>query len=808
MSTNPYQVKTAGNEFLSGIAPYLQSAEAFQGMGGGGIMDMVIKMMGLNPSLNPGRTMMNNADNQFQSSYMNQVRMSSLLATNDLSGNNTLMQVLRGSAGDIVHGRAGFMKQYNQAITQAGVMAPFYQSDMLSKQGQARIRGMAGSPEALNGIARDAKIRDQNISSFFSGIAETYGKDNMAFGGGNLEDAGKIGAEMVRTGGDMFDGGKFKDQAAKLKKNVAEFTSAANELKGVLGGDAMHALDVMNSAFGVNTTATFRDNAELLSRQATGITHTARLTGTSASNIMRLSGVAGGMMERVSGSRLGSLMVGTMAAQGGQAGDLRFINEGKFRSMQTTRLAGAATSDTAKRVSGAYAAWRNSDKGKKYESEAEAYDAFNNALRDAAGGDTAKMGDVNILREVSGVSSNQGLLEAGNTERARLFRASDTSATAIAKSRQIGNTRAFRQSAVSEMMKERGVGMTDKEIAEFSGADEATRRKMLKDRGINDEGFLGSVGNVLTKISGAFGYGDDASFRGAVRADKKAAEIRVQVAARQDLEKTLGIKETSGWRSVLTMYDKFAGAKDEATMRAEGMTDKEIQAHKDALPTFNKFVGGVLGVSKTDLASFKVKEGIFKGMGDKLTGRGKAWKGTKDSDARNLFVEAITTMQSGTLSEEDQKTMQENMQKFTTTGDQDAFNAAITMGTKKGFTSAMMKEEGITGTTLTDKRKAGLLKTLGTEKDLSKTERANLEKAIRAEGLDSQVVQEYMRKDEDFKDKYTKTADRGGFTAASDPLSRIVELLLRMLAEWGSGSKPPVPLAKDSSTEADKPGKK
>lgn len=754
------------------------------GLGTMGIQAL-LESLGLGGSMTPGASHMNSLDSMYQQQGRNRINTSSLMATGGFNDMSNLSGVAKAMATSYVHDRGTFVSQYEQATANSGVMAPLYATGKLGERAQRKLNTLGYSQEDREGLSNRMSNRGENITGFFARAADNYGKTPGDFGTASLGTIGKVAAEMVRTNRSDFD---FDEKALKesdpsglkskkdaLKKNLQEFTKVAEDLKGVLGGDALHTLDALNDAFGVNVSSTFKNQGDVLANQTSNIVQTARLTGTSVSTIMRTAGVAGAAMESIGGSRMGSLMVGTMATQAGQADNLAFIDEGKFRSMQTMRLSGAAESQTARKVAGAYGMWRQ---GKSFGSESEAREAFNAELMKEAGGDMNNVRNIDVLRKVSGASNAVDLINASYSQRSEKYRTTDTMATTAAYAGQLDALKRDRVGTMESMFSEGRFALDPEKFdaAAFEAADEEGRRKILAGAGVKDsdlmENMIGTARRTLGVLSKGRGYMSDEAYQQAKAGYKNMKETQVQVTARKDIMDSMGVTGHTGLRGIVTKLGEMT----------DTTYDKKMETN------YKKVFAVAMGIGTDDktLAAFKLNRKFIKD----ITGK----DGDIDETKSNV-VEMLKTSQSGVLGKEQQTKLRDYLEKMTT-GDSktaaQAYKDALSIGTETGrrkkFTDKYgdsYKGKDISETTKL--RQMALLKAVD-DGEASDKEKAKVKATILANGVGDESIKKLLAdEDTDLGKRYGVNLAKIGVSSQKDPLAAILDMIKQIFKEMTNG---------------------
>lgn len=810
-SYHPYQTQDPSQR-LAGILG--QASGGFNQFNQSGLGTMgiqwLLQSLGMGGSSTPGLAHLNALDQMAQSGGYNRVQAASFMGTGGFSEMNNLTDIVRQMAGSYMHDRAGFVQQYTRANTGAGVMAPVFTAGTLSEGAKRHIEWGLGVDRQQLGrdnkgmgdrqqLGRDNRGMGDNIASFFEQAAQTYKEDPGSFGTANLGDVGKVAAEMVRTNREAFKPEGFEGRKEELKQNLQQFTRAAEDLQGVLGGDVLHALDVLNDTFGVNVQATFRNQGDVIARQTSDIVHTARLTGTSVSTIMKTAGVAGNAMEQFGGSRMGSMMVGTMAVQAGQADDLAFIDEGKFRSMQTMRIAGASESQTARRLSGAYAMWRRGP-GAAFETEEEARREFEKNVSEATGGDISRI-NTQIMQQISGAESGVDLMNASYTQTAERYRATDRLATTAAYASQLSTLKKDRTATIEKLFGAGGYNV-DINVTEFEKASEEERADMLQAADINLEPdqiveMLGTTRQVMGNLSKARGYMSEEAYRQAQVGYERMQATQAQVIARRDIMDSLEITGNTGMRGVLDAVDKWrAMPKDLSDMSAKEKTEflkkrkqteeQYMEERKRTETNFKKVFATTIGI--------KLKEDTLRDFGFKteflenLEGTFTEEQADEKGKVRGNLVEMMRVSQSGILKEDDQKNLNKYIKTIMTAEDpakaREAYREAKAIGTQEGIRKNLLEGVNVGEGNLSpsDKiRRAAVLRAIDADSDINNAE--SLKARVRKYGIGDEEVQTALRKNEIMGNVYGDTTAAAGVSAAKSPMEALSDTVQDILTE-------------------------
>lgn len=797
---NKYPEKDVIMKLLSAILPYLSGADQAIAVAGlPATLTTLLSELDLDSSMSPGNHFLNQMDQSFQNVGMQSVGVASLMASDSFMESNSLFGILRKAAGGYVSGHEAFMKSYQRALGSAGAFSPV--DRMYGGNGYPTESSLLpGLPYEHGSFDRErAENARTNVSALYTKLAESYGKDKTGYGGANLGDIGQVAAEVVRTGGLDFGATKktFDSKLDKLDDNIKGFTKTTMRLKDILGGSALHALSVMSDAFGSNVVNTFRGSTSLLDRQVASITHTARLTGTSVSTIVRMGGVAGGLIRKMGGDDFAAPLAGVMGAQYGQFGGQhgsRFVDESSFRAMQLQRVTGAVSSRTARNISGAYAIWKLSKdvRDKNYKTEEESQTAFNEALKKAAGGEVTKMGDVEVLKKMVHVENEADLKNAGRLDSARLYKGTNQLPGIVAKARQMDYTRKEREFHISNLVfNKTGERMSKADLDRYDIADETERKKILDSYAAMNENVSednmnavqADIKRALDTQAKARGYRDDNYYRDAARADERAKTTRANVARRTKLSQTLGINDVTGPRAILEMFDRIANA-DENDVN---------------LPTMREFVARSIGLrgDKETLQKFNIDTKLMTHipqMFEKLKREG--YKNMTKKGVESHVMEMVRTLDSDALSEKESAKLSEDMKIFMTVdkkhGEKDrarAYEDAMRIGTKSGYMASLKKKYGSDIEASIPKssviNRLALLDALDKDKNLGEKEKAELRTSITERGSADKSVVKLMNENT-FRHSYVTASERMGGNTNTGLMQQLMSALLPALARWKS----------------------
>jgi hypothetical protein len=295
-----------------------------------------------NPGLNAYHTFNNNALSAVLTSSQNAIQEAQRRQSEDMHRFLGASRATAAAQSDDIFSVTNMMSKIAFASHQPYAL-------QLGMEETARYMGAGSSFMMSPDMASSQESINNRATSLTAGITSDFFQNMEKYGGMGGKQVGQITAELARTGAINRNTG-LEDAT----KAVQEMSKTVRSLRRFFDGDVADLMDNINGLTGTSFQSTFGSQS---SGMINGLSATGFASGFTSSQMLSLAQGSGAVAQSLGMDPFSSLSnaqnIASYLGTARSTGDMRFINESRFRGSMTNQVTRANSSQTARALSGA-----------------------------------------------------------------------------------------------------------------------------------------------------------------------------------------------------------------------------------------------------------------------------------------------------------------------------------------------------------------------------------------------------------------------------------------------------------------------